>query len=121
MAVILLVEDDAASRRNVALFLRLAEYEVYEAEDGEAALSLLSRIEADLVISDLNLPGGLDGIDVLHALKTIPRKIDAVLVTGRGSAEIKATANSLGAAYMEKPLKLAELERTIQQRTRQQA
>ena len=82
MAVILLVEDDAASRRNVALFLRLAEDEVYEAEDGETALSLLSRIEFDLVLSDLNLPGGIDGIGILHALKTIPRKIGAVPVTG---------------------------------------
>jgi DNA-binding response OmpR family regulator len=121
MAVILLVEDDAASRRSVALFLRLAEYEVYEAEDGEAALSLLSRIEFDVVISDLNLPGGISGIDILHALKTIPRKIGAVLVTGRGSEEIKDTANSLGAAYIEKPLHLGELERTIQRGGRRQA
>jgi DNA-binding response OmpR family regulator len=121
MAVILIVEDDAASRRNVALFLRLAGYEVYETEDGEAALSLLARIEFDLVISDFNLPGRINGIDILHALKTIPRKIGAVLVTARGSEEIKGTANSLGAAYMEKPLHLGELERTVQQRGRRQA
>jgi two-component system cell cycle sensor histidine kinase/response regulator CckA len=121
MAVILFVEDDAPSRRNVAVFLRLAGYEVYEAEDGEGALSLLARMQFDVVISDLNLPGGLDGIDILQALKTAPRKIDAVLVTGRGSEEIKRTANSLGAAYMEKPLHLRELERTIQQRIRRHA
>ena len=75
-------------------------------------------MQFDLVISDLNLPGNLNVIDILNALKTIPRKIDAILVTGRGSDEIKSRANSLGAAYMEKPVQLRELEKTIQQRAR---
>ena len=113
MAVIFFVEDDVVSRRNIAIFLRLSGYEVYEAENGEMALSLLSSMQFDVVISDLNLPGNLNGIDILNALKTIPRKIDAILVTGRGSDEIKSRANSLGAAYMEKPVQLRELEKTI--------
>jgi CheY-like chemotaxis protein len=118
MAIILLVEDDPTSRRNIAVFLKLTGYEVYEAENGEAALSLLSRLQFDVVISDLNLPGKLNGIDILDALKTIPRKIDAVLITGTGSDEIKSRADSLGAVYMEKPVQLKELARTIQQRVR---
>ena len=116
MAVILLVEDEHRLRRSIAEFLRLTGYEVCEAEDGEMALSLLSSIQFDVVISDLNLPGNLNGIDILAALKKIPRKIDAILITGRGSDEIKSRANSLGAAYMEKPVQLRELETAIQQR-----
>ena len=116
MAVILFVEDDRASRRNIALFLRLSGYEVYEAEDGEKALSLLASMQFDVVISDLSLPGNLSGIDILDALKTIPRKIDAILITGTGSNDVRRRANSLGAAYMEKPVQLRELETTIQQR-----
>ena len=118
MTFILLVEDDAISRRNIAVFLRLAGYEVYEAEDGEFAFKLLSRMQFDVVISDLNLPGKLKGIDVLAALKTSPRKINAILITGTGSDDVKSRANSLGAAYMEKPVQLRELEKTIQQRAR---
>jgi DNA-binding response OmpR family regulator len=118
MTFILLVEDDPTSRRNIAVFLRLAGYEVYEAEDGEIALSLLSRMQFDVVISDLNLPGNLNGIDILGALKTNPRKIDAILITGTGSDEVKRRAKSLGAAYMEKPVQLRELEKTIQQKAR---
>ena len=118
MAVILFVEDDAPSRRNIARFLKFSGYEVYEAEDGEAALSLLSRMQFDVVISDLILPGEISGIDILDALKTIPRKIDGILVTGQGSDEIKTRADSLGAAYMEKPLQIRELEKTIEQRAR---
>ena len=118
MAVILFVEDDRPSRRNIALFLRLSGYEVYEAEDGEAALNLLSTMQFDVVISDLNLPGQISGIDILDSLKTMPQKIDGILVTGEGSDDIKTRADSLGAAYMEKPLHLRELERTIQQRAK---
>ena len=116
MTFILLVEDDPISRRNIAVFLRLAGYEVYEAEDGEFALKLLSRMQFDVVISDLNLPGKLKGIDILAALKTPPRRINAILITGTGSDDVKSRAKSLGAAYMEKPVQLRELEKTIQQR-----
>jgi DNA-binding response OmpR family regulator len=47
-------------------------------------------------------------------LKTIPRKIDAILITGTGSDDVRRRANSLGAAYMEKPVQLRELETAIQ-------
>jgi DNA-binding response OmpR family regulator len=117
MAVILFVEDDRPSRRNIALFLRLSGYEVYEAEDGEAALNLLSTMQFDVVISDLNLPGEISGIDILDVLKTIPRKIDGILVTGRCSDKSKLEL-ILCALLMEKPLQLRELEETIQQRAR---
>jgi two-component system response regulator PilR (NtrC family) len=115
---ILLVEDDRTSRRNLAAFLRMTGYEVHEAQDGEIALSLLTSTEFDVVISDLNLPGNLSGIDILDALKTLPHKVDGILITGTGSDHIKTRAKSLGAAYMEKPIQLIELERTIQQRAR---
>jgi len=116
MAFILFVEDDPLSRRSTALFLRLSGYQVYEAEDGELALKLLAAMQFDVVISDLNLPGRLSGMDILNALKTIPRKVDAILITSGGSDEIKNRADSLGAVYMEKPIKLQELARTIEQR-----
>lgn len=116
MAVILFVEDDVVSRRTIAHFLRLSGYEVHEAESGETALSLLSTMQVDVVISDLNLPGKLNGIDILDAVKTITRKIEAILITGRGSEEVKSKANSLGAAYLEKPVQLQELESTLQRR-----
>jgi CheY-like chemotaxis protein len=116
VAVILFVEDDVVSRRTIAHFLRLSGYEVHEAENGETALSLLSTMQVDVVISDLNLPGKLNGIDILDAVKTITRKIEAILITGRGSEEVKSKANSLGAAYLEKPVQLQELESTLQRR-----
>jgi two-component system, OmpR family, response regulator len=116
MAVILFVEDDGPSRRNIARFLRLSGYEVYEAEDGQAALSLLASMQFDVVISDFNLPGQLDGIDILDAAKTSARQIFALLITAYSSDDIKRRVDSLGALYFEKPLRLQELERTIEER-----
>ena len=59
MASILFVEDDPVSRRSIAHFLKLSGYDVYEAQDGNVGMRLLSLLQVDLVISDLNLPGGI--------------------------------------------------------------
>jgi DNA-binding response OmpR family regulator len=56
-ATILLVEDRSLSRQNVARFFDISGYEVYQAENGENAIALLSCTKFDVVISDLNLPG----------------------------------------------------------------
>lgn len=116
MAVILFVEDDLSARRNIALFLRRSGYEVFEVENGESAVALLARMKFDVVISDLNLPGQLNGTDILHRLRQTRQKIDAILITACGSDEVADRAKSLGAVYMEKPIQLQELKRTIQQR-----
>jgi DNA-binding response OmpR family regulator len=116
MAVILFVEDDAVSRRSIAHFLRLSGYEVHEADNGDAALSLLAKMQFDVVISDLNLPGKLNGIDILDALKSVDHNVEAILITGRGSEEVKNKASSLGADYLEKPIQLRDLEDTLQRR-----
>lgn len=118
MAAILFVEDDVIARRSVAHFLRLSGYDVYEAEDGEAAVRLLSNVQFDLVISDLNIPGPINGLDVLASLTRLAREIDAVLITGAGSDDVKHRARSLGALYIEKPVPLDELEKIVQQRVR---
>ena len=41
-------------------------------------------------------------MDILDALKNLPRKVDGILITGTGSDHIKSRAKSLGAVYMEK-------------------
>jgi DNA-binding response OmpR family regulator len=72
-----------------------------------------------LSLAILNLPGDLSGIDILNALKSLPHQVDGILITAIGSDDVKSRAKSLGAAYMEKPIQLGELEKTIEQRARQ--
>lgn len=63
---ILLVEDEPLARRNIAIFLQRASHNVHQAETGEAAMELISRMSFNAVISDFRLPGKINGIDVLR-------------------------------------------------------
>ena len=111
---ILVVEDEPLARRNISLFLERAKHNVHQAETGEAALGLISRMEFNSVISDFRLPGRINGLDVLkHQEETLPGK-RLVLITAFGSDEVRSEAASMGAIYMEKPLSLSQLLSTVE-------
>ena len=114
MANVLVVEDNPLARLSLTIFLRTRGYAVYEANDGENAVTLLSSMPFDFVISDLHLPGKLNGIDILDLTKTSPRKMDAILISAYGSEEAKEKAAALGAVYMDKPIELKEVARIIE-------
>ena len=82
---LLLVEDHALSRRSLARALELAAHTVYEAESGEAALDLLSSWRFEVVISDLRLPGRINGLDILRQQKEKSPGTRLVLMTAFGS------------------------------------
>lgn len=106
---LLLVEDDALSRRNLIIYLQQSTYNVFQADTGKAALELMSQVNFDVVISDLRLVGGINGIDVLrHHSRMLPGK-RRVLLTAFGSDEVRAEAEMLGALYLEKPICMDDL------------
>jgi len=106
---VLLVEDDALSRRNITIYLRQAAHKVFETDTGETALDMMSRIDFDAVISDFRLPGRINGMDVLrrHA-QMLPGK-RLILLTAFGSDDLRAEAEALGALYWEKPIAMDDL------------
>jgi len=111
---ILVVEDEPLARRNISLFLQRARHNVHQAETGEVALGLISRVNFKTVISDFRLPGRINGIDVLkHQDATAPGK-RLVLITAFGSDEVRTEAEAMGAVYLEKPLSLDQLLSTVE-------
>ena len=115
---ILLVEDDSHARRNVARFLEYSGFHVSEAENGEKAVDLIRAIDNfDVVITDLRMPGMIDGLDVLSCQSQVSPGTHAILVTGFGSKEIQLRANALGIVYMEKPLLLQNLLSAVKEVT----
>jgi len=107
---VLLVEDDTLTRRNTALYLRRAQFEVDEAANGEEAIRLITSIdEYDLVISDLRMPGGTDGMGVFAYQQQVSPGTPCILVTAFGSDHLQQQARTLNVAYLEKPLSLIEL------------
>lgn len=116
---VLIVEDDADTRRGVSVRLRSAGYETGFAFDGITAMSATAREKPDAIVLDLGLPAG-DGFTVLERLRKNPAlcSIPVIVISGREAALISSQVRGLGAkAYLQKPidndLLLATLEQVV--------
>jgi CheY-like chemotaxis protein len=95
---VLVVDDSAADRRLVTgLLEEYPDCTTIEASDGKEALALLEQQQADIVVTDLMMPG-INGLELLTALKTDYPHIPVILMTAAGSEEIAAEALRHGAA-----------------------
>ncbi len=114
---ILIVEDDPEVRELLELVLKDAGHHAATAPDGVAALELVKRgtIRPDLVLADYNLPGGMDGLQVVAKLRVkLNREIPAVIITGDISTDTMRAIALRNCAQLNKPVKLAELAKIIQ-------
>jgi len=109
---ILLVEDDAETRHQVAALLQRHGYEVVEAADAESALARFAAGTPDLILLDLGLPDrdGLVVVERVRAGGTTP-----ILVLSARDREVdKVLALEAGADdYLAKPFGMAELQARI--------
>ena len=98
MVKILVVEDDAKIRRNMARLLKLEGYEVSVAEDGLEGLEKALSETPDLILCDILMPK-LDGHEMLQQLKVKAPNYFApfIFVTAKGSKEDIRQGMTLGA------------------------
>ena len=107
---ILLVEDEANSRKGLTQFLQGLDYDVLTAVNGKEALDLFKKESPDLVISDIRMPE-MDGIALLESIKAEAPSAKVILLTAYGSVEDAVKAMKKGAFYyLTKPVNLEELE-----------
>jgi len=107
---ILIVDDDPVTRLLLNKKLKMAEYELETAENGVEALNILSKCGFDVVLTDLMMPGGVDGIGVLEAVKEKYTRTEVILLTAFASVENAVKAMKKGAAdYLQKPINFDEL------------
>jgi CheY-like chemotaxis protein len=102
---VLVVDDHPLFRRLLSITLG-KEYEILEAEDGASALALIRSQRPEIVLLDVMMPGELDGLQVLDAIKLDPNIKDTLvaMVTGRGQVADGEEARKRGAdAYFIKP------------------
>jgi len=110
--MVLVAEDDSASRTATRLFLQRVGYKVGEATDGPGTLREASLGRYDLVLLDLGLPG-LDGEEVLTRLRR-DSALPVIVLTGRTEESERVRVLNLGADdYVVKPCSLPELEARI--------
>jgi len=107
---LLFIEDDRVLRETTAAFLESEGFEVKTAEDGRAGFELGCRCKADLIVTDLMLPG-LNGLELCGKLREKGVDTPIIMLTGRKKDEIdKVMGLELGADdYMTKPFGQREL------------
>jgi len=107
--VIVLVEDDPNIADLVDMYLRQDGYRVYQAADGEKGLQLVKDRSPKLVILDVGLPGGLDGLEVCRRLRTTS-DIPIIMLTARDGEIDRVLGLEMGADdYVTKPFSPREL------------
>ncbi|MCC6457732.1 MAG: response regulator transcription factor [Caldilineaceae bacterium] len=99
MARVFIVEDHPVVRRGYVAFIRReADLEVCgEAGSAEEALAALPAAQADVVVLDVSLPGGMNGIDLLRELKQLYPDLPVLVVSGNEEAVYGDLVVGLGA------------------------
>jgi two-component system KDP operon response regulator KdpE len=120
MTRVLIVEDDHALSRALAMNLSARHYEIAEADTGTRALAIAAADAPDVVIVDLGLPD-VSGFDVIRGIRAYSQLPIIVLSARTGSAD-KVTALDLGADdYVTKPFNVEELLARLRAATRRAA
>ncbi len=109
---ILVVDDEPHIVEVVQDYLKQAGYRVLTARDGQTALTLARHEHPDLIVLDLMLPGGLDGLDVCRRLRQDPGLADVpiIMLTARIEETDRLIGLELGADdYITKPFSPREV------------
>ncbi|MBU1397889.1 MAG: response regulator [Proteobacteria bacterium] len=107
---VLVVDDEADFLETIVNRLLKRKIDATGVPGGEAALSLMKEKNFDVVLLDIKMPGGMDGIEVLKESKKIQPLTEVILLTGHASVETSIEGMNSGAFdYLIKPVKFAEL------------
>ncbi len=108
-ARVLLADDDRAIRESLERALELEGYTVTGVADGVQALTVARRIDPDLVILDVMMPG-VDGLGVCRVLRADGLRTPILMLTARVEVTARVAGLDAGADdYLAKPFELAEL------------
>jgi two-component system, NtrC family, response regulator AtoC len=106
---ILVVEDDAATRKGLEQLLAESHSETRSVGSIEKARAAIEEFSPNLCIVDLNLPDG-DGLDLIREVRSQNPTREFIVLTGHGSIDTAVEAMKAGAAdYLLKPLKSAQI------------
>jgi len=104
-AQILLVDDEVNIRRMLGALLREEGMSVAEAPNGNAALLQLKDVDPDVILLDLLMPPGPDGLETLVRMREQGRATPVIMMSGKAQLNDAVRAVKLGAfQFLEKPL-----------------
>lgn len=119
---LLVVDDELNIRSALGRALRLLDYSVDEASSGEEALMLLERSPYALMVLDMRMSPGLDGMEVMRRAHQLYPDLLIVILTGHATLESAIEAvRSEAVDYLLKPTSLHEIAETVTQALQKQA
>lgn len=111
---ILIVDDEENARQNIGSYLATRGYEVIGVPTLQEARQCLHRELADIILLDVQLPDGY-GPALLEEMAQLPHRPPTILITAYGDIEMAVEAMKSGAHdFLQKPIQLAQLEKSIQ-------
>ncbi|MGN6497762.1 MAG: PAS domain S-box protein [Tsuneonella sp.] len=114
---VLVIDDEPTVRMLIAEVLHEAGYTVAEAQDGPSGLKLLEAMNRiDLLITDVGLPGGMNGRQVADAARVTRPELKVLFVTGYAENAVVANGHlDPGMAVITKPFVMSELAAKIEE------
>ncbi|MEO0531447.1 MAG: sigma-54 dependent transcriptional regulator [Planctomycetota bacterium] len=118
---VLVVDNDEGHAEAMAESLGKIGYACDSAHNGADAVALMEKNEYEIVVTDLVMPGGAGGLEVLAESRERLPDAEVILVTGHGTVESAVEAMRRGAFnYLLKPLDLAQLRAVVDNAGRSQ-
>ncbi len=118
MKKILVVDDQLEVRELVGVTLRSDDYQVIQAESGEKAIEVAKAEKPDLIIMDIMMPGGIDGLKATHIIKNNPETKDCkiIILSAKGQDIDKEKGTEAGSDdYFVKPFSPLELIKKVEE------
>jgi len=111
---LLFVDDEAKFLTTMTERLKLRNFDVYSYDRGAEALEAVKEgISCDVALIDLKMPG-MDGEELLKALKQLTPTMEVIIITGHGSIESATRTTRAGAyEYLQKPCELDDIISSI--------
>lgn len=115
-AAVLVVDDEAAIRYSVSKTLQRVGYSVREAASGDDALEVMNSQSFDVILTDIRMPPGLDGVELVRRIKDHDPDIVVILMTAYPSLGTAVEALRLGAHdYLIKPSSSQDIRHSVAQ------
>jgi DNA-binding NtrC family response regulator len=109
MAKILVIDDEQGIRQLLNTLLRRKGYDVILADGGRKGLELFRRERPEVVVLDLKMPE-IDGVTVLHQVRSFNPGQPVIVLTGAGTPEMELQVRALGVSeFVEKEFSLHRL------------